>query len=730
MSQLGPDELARGIAASSLAARDGSPVWWSAVDEGAMFARWEASLDRDQAKRDGSTTAYLRDWAAKLRPACSAGAAAGPAVPSFACAATELPGTPGPTRPHTFCHGRAGGALLNLAALEHADCLPSRPSHKCPGEYGVSGSAPLPLLLDGTAPPGSAFVDGPRAAGQGPEEPQGAGPGETPPGDGGPADDRGTPSRFAPARAPSLAALGDTTFVTLAGCSHSPALLAPDAFSADWWRDVVLRKAAISSIADPPAELRPPAPGVAALLVARDPADHANLFHTVTAVQSALSALHMAGVVDLADPATWGPGKRRIAVVVVDTLPPGPFDEIWSRAFAPHFAALRPLRPKLARLQASAEAAELEGVGGTGAAAARSAAESLRSAVEAHEAMLGSDPGGSAGRDWTVARHGLAAIVPAEDHPALARVVSRPEELVVPPPAYASTMFAYVNTRMPLPPQTVRSPVYRAMGLWLQQGSRSPAKGWRADRPGDGPEMRLDAAAQGALLQPPGPPSQGPPLCVAGVGIDGGCAYAVPRGRVRVLVILRRPYARFVEHKYMSRMWADEAGVAAAAAAGLGLPGAGPPSGEDGAPVGMGSPAAGQVSEMEAIRGRAELQFLDQAHLSWEEQMAMLAGTDVLVGVHGAALTAAALLPPWASLVEVRPKADTWFCFEYMSVRCGIEYFPLRATKSTKLPDNKGDAVEVDPEAFGSTVRRAALKAMHRRRQHVLEAAAAGVARH
>jgi len=123
---------------------------------------------------------------------------------------------------------------------------------------------------------------------------------------------------------------------------------------------------------------------------------------------------------------------------------------------------------------------------------------------------------------------------------------------------------------------------------------------------------------------------------------------------LRVVFVSRRPYtAAGMNHGFMGRQVENEeellAGLRAALAEGTG--------------------AGGLFAAVEVER--VDLALLDAA-----EQVALIAErTDVLLGMHGAALTYAALLPPWAAVVEMWPKAaDIWRCFEHLTAMAGLLY--------------------------------------------------------
>jgi len=687
-------------------------LWWTERDEESLFERWQATAAPLATRAgDAATTPFLANWAEALRPMCGAtaeafrtgqdaeterrhaaarqaerdlaaelrseagsrGEAAGvvPLDPEWVppsaayrpgrrglwCARLPgdgIPGNPAPTRPHTFCLADGGAAALSAASLAHATCLPSRKGHKCPGPYGVSRNATVdPALL----------------------------------------------------RNPAAAARFNATFVTLVGCRPDGAALHVDRISQDWWRDVVLPGGSITD-ADP-ALLAEPS-GAISVLVARDPADHANLFHTMTMVQSAFSALHMAGVLNASRPTGFRRAKQHVGVVVIDTLPEGPFDAIWYRSFAPALGAIRPLDPVKPTPRedgdgkgTAAQPEDAQGDGERAAAAQPDNAEKAAASDATRDRGPAATPGVGDEASRLAARRASAGVARslgfrhcgmllASDPAAVEslRALSRPRRLLLPPPAYSSSMFSHVNTPIPHPALAVRSAAYRSMGLFVQQGSAT-ARGWRADRPGDGDEvwgrLRRGGVAGGA-----------DGVCVAD-GADA-CARRAARGRVRVLVVLRRPYARFVEHSYMSRRWSDEAALAASLAKALG---------------------AGDEPGPPALPGGAEIQLLDTARLTWDQQVAALAGTDVLVGVHGAALTALLMLPPWAAVVEVKDKPDQWVCFAHLASRAGMLYQAVSARSSRKLPNKAGTAAVVDEALLASVVARMAGRAAARRLDYV-----------
>jgi hypothetical protein len=93
-------------------------------------------------------------------------------------------------------------------------------------------------------------------------------------------------------------------------------------------------------------------------------------------------------------------------------------------------------------------------------------------------------------------------------------------------------------------------------------------------------------------------------------------AAAAARDGAVVTVLARRPYTRFVEHKYMGRMIANEDALL------LGL--------------------------QQALGPDVLVVMADTALHSLREQLQLVAHTDLLVGMHGAGLAHGLFLPPHA----------------------------------------------------------------------------------
>ena len=170
---------------------------------------------------------------------------------------------------------------------------------------------------------------------------------------------------------------------------------------------------------------------------------------------------------------------------------------------------------------------------------------------------------------------------------------------------------------------------------------------------------------------------------LGGLGIDPKrtppAAPAVQADPVRVLVISRRPYtAAGIQHPFVGRQVDNEDAFIAA---------------------------------LEARPALFKVRRVDMATLTMPEQVALVATeTDVLVGMHGAALTHALYLPPWAAVVELWPKeTEIWRCFEHLSTMAGLSYERwANAAASNFRADENGDYTTLDLDAVVARVEAAA----------------------
>lgn len=124
---------------------------------------------------------------------------------------------------------------------------------------------------------------------------------------------------------------------------------------------------------------------------------------------------------------------------------------------------------------------------------------------------------------------------------------------------------------------------------------------------------------------------------------------------VVVTFISRRPYNAFVEHNFIGRQIDNEEAL---------------------------------ISAMQAVPGVKVTRY-DFARMEVAQQLEVMASSEVLVGMHGAALTFALFMPHHGSVVELWPKdRDMWRCFEHISAMSGLEYH--------RLENNNPDAFRVD----------------------------------
>lgn len=169
---------------------------------------------------------------------------------------------------------------------------------------------------------------------------------------------------------------------------------------------------------------------------------------------------------------------------------------------------------------------------------------------------------------------------------------------------------------------------------------------------------------------------------LSGLGI---ATPASSRRGLRVLFISRRPYSKFVDHKFVGRQVDNEDAV------------------------------------MEAMRSDShveEARRVDMVEFTFTEQLAMIAGTDILVGMHGAALSHAVFLPPWAGVVELWPKNhDMWRCFEHLTEMAGPTYARWANRDPRRFRrDKEGDYTNVDISSFMEEFHRVKMQVLHKRK--------------
>lgn len=141
-----------------------------------------------------------------------------------------------------------------------------------------------------------------------------------------------------------------------------------------------------------------------------------------------------------------------------------------------------------------------------------------------------------------------------------------------------------------------------------------------------------------------------------------------PNDPIKVTFISRKPYNKFVSHKFMGRQVTNEGEL---------------------------------MTAMKRFAG-VEPALVDFAQLTFEEQLEMMTKTDILVGMHGAALTHALFLPPWGGVLEMWPKTrDMWRCFEHWTQLSGHEYRRYENNNPSNFyADQNGDYTRIEPAGF------------------------------
>ena len=108
------------------------------------------------------------------------------------------------------------------------------------------------------------------------------------------------------------------------------------------------------------------------------------------------------------------------------------------------------------------------------------------------------------------------------------------------------------------------------------------------------------------------------------------------------------------------------------------------------------------LARLRALPG-ADVARLDLACRPPREQAAAMAATDVLVAMHGAALTHAVFLPDGAAVVEIAPAGWNWRMFEHLSRLRGLGYYDL-PTYSAAVYNETGEHFSVDPAGLARVV--------------------------
>jgi len=142
----------------------------------------------------------------------------------------------------------------------------------------------------------------------------------------------------------------------------------------------------------------------------------------------------------------------------------------------------------------------------------------------------------------------------------------------------------------------------------------------------------------------------------------------------KVLLITRRPYRmKSVDHSFVGRQYDNEEEL---------------------------------VRGLKSIKG-AQVTTVDFAGVPLRKQLEMVAGMDIVVGMHGAGLTHVLWLPPWGALVELFPKASgKWHCFRHIALWRGLKYESWTARSRGFRKDNAGDYTVVDVNAVKEIVQK------------------------
>jgi hypothetical protein len=136
---------------------------------------------------------------------------------------------------------------------------------------------------------------------------------------------------------------------------------------------------------------------------------------------------------------------------------------------------------------------------------------------------------------------------------------------------------------------------------------------------------------------------------------------------LRVSFVSRRPYNRFVEHSFMARQVANEDNV---------------------------------LDALRSLRG-LQVKRHDFALHRFEEQLEIFANSDLLIGMHGAALAGQVFMPPHAGVLELWSTEQLWNCFEHLARISDRPYFRWVNRNSAMFRKNQtGDYTTVDVDAF------------------------------
>jgi len=166
---------------------------------------------------------------------------------------------------------------------------------------------------------------------------------------------------------------------------------------------------------------------------------------------------------------------------------------------------------------------------------------------------------------------------------------------------------------------------------------------------------------------------------------------------LHVLFVSRRPYDHFVSHKKINRQIFNEDTLL-----------------DFMTPTPASDPSSSNTHPYTDVR----VDLVDMARIPFSAQLRLVASSDVLVGMHGAALSHSVFLPPWSSLLELHPRGQRWQCFKHLSEWSGHEYFAWRNERPAMEQQREdGSGVTVDPNAFKPVFDRALDAARQKRKE-------------
>eukprot|EP00698_Gefionella_okellyi_P001711 TRINITY_DN11581_c0_g2_i1.p1 TRINITY_DN11581_c0_g2~~TRINITY_DN11581_c0_g2_i1.p1 ORF type:complete len:603 (-),score=130.43 TRINITY_DN11581_c0_g2_i1:25-1833(-) len=166
-----------------------------------------------------------------------------------------------------------------------------------------------------------------------------------------------------------------------------------------------------------------------------------------------------------------------------------------------------------------------------------------------------------------------------------------------------------------------------------------------------------------------------------------------------VSFIVRRPYDLFVEHSFMGRKISNEAELLLSIQTHFDR-----------------LHAAGDCPEVRLV-------MVDMAQLSAEMQMALIARTDLLVGMHGAGLAHTLFLPSHAGLLEILPipNGNFWTCHQFIAGwRSLVRRRWANPDESRFVQNAKGDSTDLNAKSVASQIEEMLMEVAHRRQERLL----------